>query len=133
VAGVADVALWVMGFVRLEVVEGLGAALRHWTCVSVMRIVAVIDVAVEAAVAVVPGAGADEDSSGEPVGSVVAVRSTGVWSVVKVSVRANGSGSDADGDLGGCGHAAHQRNGESREANDLLRDMFSPESLYFDS
>jgi ribosomal protein L18E len=102
VGGLAYVALRVAGFVCLEVIERLRAPLRHWTCISVTRVVAVVYVTVEASVAVVPGAGSDEDSSGEPVGAVVAVGSTGVWSVVKVPVWAYWGGSDADGDLSGC-------------------------------
>ena len=96
VAGIAYVALWVMGFVSLEVVEGLGTALRHWTCVSVSRIVTIVDVTIEAAVAVVPGTGTDEYSAGEPVGTVVTVRGAGVRGVVKVPVGAYGCRSDAD-------------------------------------
>jgi hypothetical protein len=120
VAGIAYVALWVVGFITVEVVEGLFVSLGHWTCVSVSRIVAVVDVAVEAAVAVVPGTGTDEDSAGEPVGTIVAVRSTGVWGVVKVPVGAYGCGSDADGDLSGCyGDTAHKSNCEGRESQRL--------------
>jgi hypothetical protein len=127
VAGIAYVALWVVGFVTLEVVEGLGAALRHWTCVSVAWIVAVVDVTIEAAVAVVPGTGTDEESAGEPVGAIVPVGGAGVWGVVKVSVGAYGRGSDADGDLSGCyGDTAHESNCEGRESQRLAyRHIFS--------
>jgi hypothetical protein len=127
VAGIAYVALWVVRFITLEVVEGLGTAFRHWTCVSVARIVAVVYVPVEAAVAVVPRAGADEDSAGEPVGAIVAVRGAGIWGVVKVSVGAYGRSSDADGDLSGCyGDTAHQSNCEGRESQRLAyRHIFS--------
>jgi hypothetical protein len=127
VAGVAYVALWVAGFVRLEVVEGLGSALGHRACVSVARIVAVVDVAVEAAVAVIPGAGTEEDSAGEPVGTVVTVGGAGVWGVIKVAVGAYGGGSDADGDLSGCyGDTAHKSNCEGRESQRLAyRHIFS--------
>jgi hypothetical protein len=120
VAGVTYVALWIVGFVPLEVVEGLGTALWHWACVSVARIVAIVDMAVEAAVAVVPGTGTDEYSAGKPVGTIVAVRSAGVWGVVKVPVGAYGCGSDADGDLSGCyGDTAHESNCEGRESQRL--------------
>jgi hypothetical protein len=127
VAGIAYVALWVVGFVTVEVVEWLGTALRHWACVSVTRIVAVIYVTVEATVAVVPGTGTDEDSAGEPVGAIVAVRGAGVWGVIKVSVGAYGRGSDADGDLSGCyGDTAHESNCEGRESQRLAdRHIFS--------
>jgi hypothetical protein len=127
VAGVTYVALWVAGFVRLEVVEGLGSTLGHWTCISVARVIAVVDVAVETAVAVIPGAGTEEDSAGEPVGTIVAVRGAGVWGVVKVAVGAYGGGSNADGDLSGChGDTAHESNCEGRESQRLAyRHIFS--------
>jgi hypothetical protein len=120
VSGVAYVTLWVAGFVAVEVVEGLLVSLGHGACVAVTGVVAVVDVSVESAAAVVPGAGADEDSAGEPVGAVVAIGSAGVGSVVKVSVGAVGSRSDADGDLGRCYEdAADQRHGESGEGERL--------------
>jgi hypothetical protein len=127
VASFAYMALGIAGFVGLEVVEGLGTALRHWTCVSVAWIVAIVDVTVEAAVAVVPGTGTDEDSAGEPVGTVVAVRGAGVWGVVKVPVGAYGRRSDADGDLSGCyGDTAHESNCEGRKSQRLAyRHIFS--------
>jgi hypothetical protein len=127
VTGIAHMALWIAGFVSLEVVEGLGTALRHWACVSVSRIVAIVDVAIEAAMAVVPGTGTDEYSAGEPVGTIEAVRGAGVGSVVKVPVGAYGRGSDADGDLSGCyGDTAHESNCEGRESQRLAyRHIFS--------
>jgi hypothetical protein len=127
VAGIAYVALWVVGFVTLEVVEGLSTTLGHGACISVARIVAIVDVAVEAAVAVVPGTGSDEDSTGEPVGAIVAVRGAGVRGVVKVPVGAYGCRSDADGDLSGCyGDTAHESNCEGRESQRLAyRHIFS--------
>jgi hypothetical protein len=120
VACVTDMAIPVAGFVTVEVVEGLLIVLGHRTSVAVARIVAVVDVAVPSGVAVVPGAGTDEDSSGEPVGTIVAIGSAGVWGVVKVPVGAYGGGSDADGDLGGCyGNTAHESNCEGRESQRL--------------
>jgi hypothetical protein len=120
VAGIAYVTLWIVGFVTVEVVEGLGTALGHWACVSVSRIVTIVDVAVEAAVAVVPGTGTDEDSAGEPVGAIVAVRGTRVWGVVKVAVGADGCGSNADGDLSRCyRYTAHEGNREDGECQRL--------------
>jgi hypothetical protein len=63
VTSIAYVALAVARFVSVEVVEGLRSALRQGTMIAVMGIVAVIDVAVKAAVAVKPGAGSDKDSA----------------------------------------------------------------------
>ena len=109
VVGLPDVALAVARFVALEVIEGLCAAIRERSAVAVVGIVAVIDVAVEAMVTVEPRAGADEDATVEPVGTVVAVGGAVVGGVVEIAVGAVGWGSDADGDLsGGDGGAAHR-------------------------
>ena len=57
---VADVAVTIASFIGLEVIEGLRAAGRHWAVVAVTRIVAVVDVPVEAARPVEPWSRADE-------------------------------------------------------------------------
>src|SRR5579871_5921765 len=128
VACVADVALSIARLVRMEVSERLLVALRHWSVVTVVRIVAVIDVAVEAVRAVEPRASSDEYSASKPIRSIVAVRSTVIRGVVKVTVRAHGRGSDVNGNLSWChGHAAHQCNGESKEGKRLPSGhIFSP-------
>ena len=55
VACVANVALSVTGFIAVEVVEGLGSAIRHRAVVAVVGVIAIVDVAVEAVRAVKPG------------------------------------------------------------------------------
>src|ERR1700728_2159404 len=110
-AGIADMTVSITRLVAAEVVELLIAARRQRSVIAMMRIVAVIDVAVEAGMAVKPGAGSDEDSVGEPVGPVVAVGRAIIRSIVKVPVRADWGYSDADGDLCGRGrHATKQGN-----------------------
>jgi hypothetical protein len=61
--GVAYVALSVARFVSVKMIEGLRSALRHWSMVAVAGIVAVVDVTVKAAVAVIPGTGSDKQSA----------------------------------------------------------------------
>lgn len=101
-AGIAYVALPVTRFISLKVVEPLRAALRERSSVSVARVIAVVDVAVKAAMAVEPGAGSDKQSAHKPIGPVVAVRSAVIRSVVEVPVGTRGGfpNADADGDLG---------------------------------
>ena len=77
VAGVrSDVASPVPSFVRVEVIERLLSALGHRSFVTVVRIVAVIDVAGEAFGSMEPSARPDEYPAHEKIGSIVAVGST---------------------------------------------------------
>ena len=73
VAGVADVAVAVAGLIALEVVEGLRAATRHGAVVAMVGIVAVVDVAVESMMAVIPGPSPDEYAPDEPIRPIVAI------------------------------------------------------------
>jgi hypothetical protein len=91
--------LSIAGLIALEVVERLCAAVREWTGVTVVRIVAVVDVTVPAAGAVEPGSGAQKDSAIEPIGAVIAIRGAIIWCIVEIAVGANGLDSDADDDL----------------------------------
>ena len=99
VAGVAYMALAIPRLVGLKVGEGLRPTIRHWASVTVMWIVAVIDVAIEAVRAVEPGASSNEYSAGKPVRPIVAVGSAGIGCVVEVAIRAYRRDADADGDL----------------------------------
>jgi hypothetical protein len=96
------VAASVTHLVSVEVIEGLVSTLRMWTRVAVMWIEAVIDVAVEVARTVEPGAGSDEHTAGEPLGPIVPVRGAIVWGDVVVAIRTNWFCSDIDRDLSGC-------------------------------
>jgi hypothetical protein len=73
VAGIAYVALTVARFVALEVVERLRPAFRHRSSVTMLRIVAVVDVAVKAARTMKPWTGSDEQPASKPVRTIVAV------------------------------------------------------------
>jgi hypothetical protein len=114
------VAVAVAHFVAFEVfdvvdgVDGVLAAGGMRAVVSMIRMEAIVDVAVEAFGSVKPGADADEDAAGEPLRAVVAVGSAVVgWDVV-VAVGTVGSGADFDGDLG-LGFGSGYGETESRE------------------
>ena len=82
----------VVGFVAKEVRHlvnaivgvGLGAALGHWTLVTMMRVEVIVDVPVEVGGTVEPGACPNEDSAVEPFRPVVAIRRTGVRRVIVI-------------------------------------------------
>ena len=88
--------------IAVETVERLATALRQRTSITMMGIKAVIHVAVKPCRSVEPWSGADKEAAREPVRSVVAVRSTAIWRVVKISVGADRRRSDTDPDLGLC-------------------------------
>jgi hypothetical protein len=120
VAGVAYVASPVPRFVRVEVTERLLPSLWHRSPVTMMRIVTVIDVAVEAVRAMKPRASPYEDATTEPVRPIVAIRSTRIRGVVKIPVRANRRDSNVDGNLSRCyGHTTHHPNSESTKSKRL--------------
>jgi hypothetical protein len=101
-ASIAYVAAPIPRLVSLEVVEALRPASGHRSSVTVMRIKAVVDMAVKAVRAVKPGAGSKKQPANKPIRPIVAVWSTVVWGIVEVPVRTYGSRSDvyADGNLG---------------------------------
>jgi len=88
--------------VSLEVVEALRPVIRQRSGVTMMRIIAVVHMAVKAVGAVKPGTSSEKHPVHKPIGPVIAVRSTVIWGIVEVPVRAHGSRSDvdADGNLG---------------------------------
>jgi hypothetical protein len=73
VTSIAYVASPVARFVSVEVVELLLSAPRQRSMITVAGIVAVVDVAIEAAVAVKPGTRSEKDATIKPIGPVVAV------------------------------------------------------------
>jgi hypothetical protein len=108
-AGVPYVALPVTSFISMEVVEPFLSAPWKRPGVTVVRIEAVIHVAVEAVRPMEPGTGAKEDATRKPVGAVVAVGRAIIGCIVKVSIRADRrpANIDTDGYLGvGHGSAA---------------------------
>jgi hypothetical protein len=99
-ARVADVTLPIAGLVCVEVVELLLPAPRQRSTVTVMRIIAVVDVAVESVRAVKPGACSNKHPAGKPIGPIVAVGGAVIWRIVEVPVRAHRRHSNVDGNLG---------------------------------
>ena len=101
-ASIAYVASPVPRLVSLEVVEALRTAPRQRSSVTVMRIIAVVDMAEKAVRAVKPGASSQKHSANKPIGPIVAVCSAVIWGIVVVPVRTHGSHSDVytDGNLG---------------------------------
>jgi hypothetical protein len=124
VAWIARVASSVSRLIAAEVFEWPVAALWERTVVTEMRIVAVVDMAIEAASAVEPRAGSDEYSTPIPVGPIVAVGRAIIRRIVEVSVGANGRRPNvyANGNLGLRNvRAAQQRNGEKRESKSFTK------------
>jgi hypothetical protein len=101
-AGIAYVSSSIARLVGLEVVKALRPALRHRSNVTVMRIKAIVDMAEKAVRAVKPGASAKKHPAHKPIGPVITVRSTVVWGIIEIPVRAHGSSPDvyANGNLG---------------------------------
>ena len=69
----ACVAASITHLVSAEMIEGLISTLRMWASVAVMRIEAVINMAVEIGRAVEPRASSDEHTAVEPLGPVVPI------------------------------------------------------------
>ena len=87
-------------FVCVEVVESRLTAPRQRSVVAVMRVKAVVHMAVKARMAVKPRTSANKQPTDKPVGPIVAVWGAVIWGIVEVPVGANGSHSNVDGDLG---------------------------------
>jgi hypothetical protein len=102
VTSVAYMALPIPRLVCVEVVERLLAALRHRSGIPVMRVVAVVYVAIEAVMTVKPRAGADEYPATEPIRPVISVGGAVIRSVVVIAVRTSGLNTDVDTDLSIC-------------------------------
>jgi hypothetical protein len=100
--GVARVAMSVACLVALEVVKRLCTPPGHRTMIAVARIIAVVDMPEEVVWPVEPRACAYEDAVVIPVRAIVAIGSTLVGRIVKISVRAYRSRSYpySDRDLG---------------------------------
>jgi hypothetical protein len=123
-ARVACVASSIPRLIAVEVVERLFSAAGHGPTVAVMRIVAVINMAVESARAVEPRTGSNKYSTLIPVGPIVAVGRTIVRSIVEVSVGAPGRRPNvhANGNLGlRTMRTAQQRNGENCESESFTK------------
>jgi hypothetical protein len=98
-ARVSDVPLTIPRFVAVKVVKRLSTTVRDGSVVAVARIVAIIYVSIEPMMTMEPGPCADEQTTIEPVWTVIPVRRTFIRRVIKIPVRAYWLGSDIDRDL----------------------------------
>jgi hypothetical protein len=99
-AGVAYVASAIACFVAVEVVELLLSASRQRSVVPVMRVKAVVNVAVKSARTMEPGTSSKKHPAYKPVRAVVAIRRAVIGSIVEVPIGANRRHSDVDSNLG---------------------------------
>ena len=97
---VAYVALRIMGLISLEVVELLCPARGQRSMVTVMRIIAIVDMAIKAVGTMEPGAGSDEHPARKPIRPVVTVGRAIIRSIVEVAVGAYRRHPNVDGNLG---------------------------------
>ena len=121
VAGWADVAAAIARLVAVEVVKRFSAAFGQRSAIAVMRIEAVVDMAVEVAGAAEPVTSANKHSVHKPIGPVVAVGRALIRRIVEVPIGTDRFRSkvDADGDLGRCGrHPKEQAHCEGCESED---------------
>ena len=96
-ARVAYVASPIPRLICMEVVEALRPALWHRSSVTVVRIKAVVNMAVKAARAMKPGTCPDEGPVLKPFRAVVPKGSACKWSRIEIPVRTIRSGSDIAG------------------------------------
>jgi hypothetical protein len=101
-AGVPDVASAIACFIGVETVECVLATLWQGSAVAMMRIIAIVYVAIETVMSMEPGAGTDKDAIREPIRPIVAIRGAIIRRVVEIAVRTIGLGANVDayGDLG---------------------------------
>ena len=85
--------------VLIAVMRGVFAAMRIRALVSMMRVIAVIDMSAKVACAMKPWAGAHEDPAAKPLRSIVAIGSASVRCVVIIAVGASRSRSYLYGNL----------------------------------
>jgi ActR/RegA family two-component response regulator len=120
VGSLSYVAVAVARLIGLEMIEALRTALRKRAVVAVTGIEAIVDVAVEARMAVKPGACTDEDAAHKPVGPIVPVGSAVIRRIVEVSVRANRGDANVDTDLGWSARRGHHESkGKHRNCKEL--------------
>jgi hypothetical protein len=89
-----DMTASVTSLIRLEVIEGFRAAARHWPCVTMVRIEAIIHVTMEAYGTMEPRPRPEEYAAGKPVRPIVPIGSTVIRRVIEISVRTNWSGTN---------------------------------------
>jgi hypothetical protein len=120
VAWVSYVAHPIAPLVGVEVIERLRTALRQRSHVAMMRIIAIIHMAIPTMSPMEPRARSDEHPASEPIRPIVAIRSTVIRRIIKVPIGAHRRRSNTDGNLGRYhGYTTHQRNRENRVSKPL--------------
>jgi hypothetical protein len=99
-ARIAYVTLPIASLVCVEVVKRLLSAARKRSSITVVRIIAVVDVAVKTVRTMKPGTSPNKHSSSKPIGPIVTVGSTVIGSIVEVPIGAHRGHSNVDGNLG---------------------------------
>jgi hypothetical protein len=136
------VATPVAHFISVETVNVIDVP--HWvTAISVLGerapitvsgIEAVIGMAVKVRWAVKPRAGAYEHPAAEPLGTIVAIRCTGIRGVVIIAVRADRLSSDVDADPGfrswSSGYTAQCNSGERDNRTQSVHNSSSVSSCF---
>src|ERR1700722_6895330 len=84
----------VTGLIRLEMIECLRTTSGQRASVSMMRIEAVIHVAMKTRRAVEPRSYTDKDAVNKPIRPVVPVRSTAIRRVIEISIWTDGRSPD---------------------------------------
>jgi hypothetical protein len=108
-ARVAYMALSISRFVCVEVVERLLPARRHRPSITMMRVVAIVYMAIKAVRTVKPRAGTDEHPTTVPIRPIIPVGGTVIRSVVVISVGTYRFNTNVDTDLSLCfGSDCHQ-------------------------
>ena len=121
-----DVSATITDFIALEALEVGGmrglAVGGHRAMVAMLRIKAIVYMAVEGGGTVEPRASTDEDTAVEPFRTVVTVGSAVVGSVIVIPVRAAGFRTDVDayGDLG----TRDGRDAEKGDSNSRSKNVF---------
>jgi hypothetical protein len=109
----------VMHFAAAEFVAMFGWALAAFGIVSIIavpKIVVVVDVAIESIGTVEPGTRAEEDTTGKPLRSIVAIRRATVGWYFVIAVRTNRWFSYLNGNLGSCFVAGREEKPQARDS-----------------
>lgn len=119
VIGVSHMAPPVTGLVGVESIERMFPTLGQRAVIAVMRVEAVVDVAVESVRTVKPRSGADKNAVEEPVRTIIAVRSAIIRRILEVPVWAYGlrANVNAEADLGWRVGPAYAKKAQKTEQN----------------
>lgn len=101
-ARIAGLAVPIVSRTCVEAIERLLPPRRNGPVIPMMRIIALVNVAIKSARAVKPWPSSYEYPAREPIRSIVAIGRTIIGRIVKVAIRAHWRHTDVDGNLCGC-------------------------------